>query len=217
VIRGAALLAAAVLAWGCTYEKDVNYRPFFTGIEGAKTATPATMDPSRQGMDPTAAAADERIRIENKDGSVTLSSRNAQHLMRHILTTLEKGERDLFTAQVLSERTRGEYAARGLDPGGAFDMLGQHEKDIRELFRRMPLGEHSPNVIMDKLGDDLYRVRLTGKATDGLVWTSFDMALEGGGRMIKLEREGVPVIDKKTKQQVEVMAPKNWRLVWFGG
>ncbi len=215
MIRAIALLGAAILASGCTYQKDVNYKPFFSGLEGAKTETPATGDTARQASDPLSGG-DTRIRIENKDGSITLATRNAQNLMRHITTTLEKGERDLFTTQVLSQSTKQEYLLRGLDPAEAFDTLKQNENDIRELFRRMPMGEHSPNVIMDKLGSDLYRVRLTGKATEGLKWTAFDMVLEGGGRMIPLERDGVPVLDKKTGRQVEVMAPKNWRLVWFG-
>lgn len=215
MIRALGLVAAAILASGCTYQKDVNYKPFFSGLEGAKTETPATSDTARQAGDPLSGG-DTRIRIENKDGSITLAARNAQNLMRHITMTLEKGERDLFTTQVLSQRTRQEYLQRGLDPAEAFDTLKKNQNDIRELFRRMPMGEHSPNVIMDKLGDDLYRVRLTGKATEGLKWTAFDMVLEGGGRMIPLERDGVPVLDKKTGRQVEVMAPKNWHLVWFG-
>lgn len=209
-------LAATFALSGCTYEKDVNYKPFFSGLEGAKTGTPATIDASKQPADPMAGGADMRIRIENKDGSVTLVTRNAQDLMRQITVTLDKGERELFTAQVLSQRTVQEYRIRGLDPGAGFDTLKGREKEIRELFRRMPMGEHSPNVIMEKLGDNLYRVRLTGKATDGLEWTSFDMALEGGGRMIPLVKDDVPVFDKKTGKQVEVLAPKNWRLVWFG-
>lgn len=214
--RVAALVAAVMLACGCTYQRDVNYKPFLSGLEGAKTQTPATTDTAHGAADPMAAGEDPRIRIENKDGSVTLISRNAQNLMWHISTTMGSGERDLFTAQVLSQRTREEYLLRGLDPGQAFDTLKENEKDVRELFRRMPMGEHSPNVIMEKLGDNLYRVHLTGKATEGLKWTAFDMVLEGGGRMVPLERDGVPVIDKKTGKQVEVLAPKNWRLVWFG-
>jgi hypothetical protein len=213
--RTAPLLAAALLLGGCAYEKDVNYKPFFSGLEGAKTGTPATLDASKQPRDPMSAG-EQRIRVENKDGSVTLVTRNAQDLMRQVLMTLDKGERDLFTAQVLSRQTAEEYRVRALDPAGAFDTLKQREKEVRELFRRMPMGEHSPNVIMEKLGDNLYRVRLTGKATEGLDWTSFDMVLEGGGRMIPLVKDDVPVFDKKTGKPVEVLAPKNWRLVWFG-
>jgi hypothetical protein len=211
-----ALIPLAALLGGCTYERDVNYKPFFSGLEGAKTQTPATLDPERFAAAPSAPMADESIRTVSKDGKVTLVSRNAQHLMRHILMTLENGERDLFTAQVLSDRTRDEYLQRGLDPGGAFDTLSKRQDDIRELFRRMPIGEHSPNVLMDKLGTGLYRVRLTGRSARDLEWTSFDMSLEGGGRMINLERDGVPVIDKKTGKPVQVMAPRNWKLVWFG-
>lgn len=207
----------ALLAASCTpYEKDVNYKPFFTGLEGAKMTTPPTVGAASRGPDPTAGPADARIRIEEKDGTVTLVARNAQSLMRHITMTLENNERDLFTAQVLSRRTRAEYFQRGLDPAQAFDTLKKSEKQIKELFRRMPLGEHSPNVLMDKLGEDLYRVRLTGKATDGLEWTAFDIAFEGGERMVGLEKDGQPVIDPRTRRQVEVLEPKNWRLVWFG-
>jgi hypothetical protein len=108
--------------------------------------------------------------------------------MRHIQRTLALDEREVFVEQVLSEPTRQEYHDRGLDPAQAFDTLRRHKRYIDELFRRMPMGERTPGVILSGLGDNIFRVKLTGAAARGLQWTYFDMRLEQG----------------------------NYRLMWFG-
>jgi hypothetical protein len=101
--------------------------------------------------------------------------------MYHIQDLLAKGDADLFADQVLSQTTRAEYRERGLDPRDAFATLKPREKEIAKLFARMPMAEHSPNVLMEPLGGNVFRVRVTGTATNGLgAWTGFDMALESG-------------------------------------
>ena len=99
--------------------------------------------------------------------------------MRHIQRTLYNNERDLFTEQVLSRMTRQEYLQRGLDPGEAFDTLKQREREIAELFSRMPLGEYTPQVIRTKVGHNMFRVRVTGVGVNDLYWRGYDMVLEG--------------------------------------
>jgi hypothetical protein len=162
-------------------ERIVNYRPFFSGLEGVRTGQPevrdgkvvsaGTRDASEMSME---------IVVENEDGSVTLLSKSGSHLMRHIQRTLHEDERELFVEQVLSEVTRREFEERGLDPTEAFDQLKEHEREIAELFARMPLGEHTPQVIMKKVGRNTFRVRVTGMGTDALYWRGYDMVLEGG-------------------------------------
>lgn len=171
---------------GCTYEKVVNYKPFFTGLEGARHGTAPVQDASqRPGLGGTG---DPRIVIENPDGSITLISRSGRHLMTHISRTLRDNEPVLFTEQLLSDLTRMEYEERGLDPVEAFNTLKKHEEELRIFFARMPFGEQSPHVIMEKIGQKMYRVRLTGQAARDLQWTYMDMVLESG----------------------------QWRLRWFG-
>lgn len=179
-------LVMAVGVWvlaGCQpEERIVNYKPFFSGLEGVQTGQPEVRDGevvSTGGrLDPSQMS--REIVIENEDGSVTLVSKSGSHLMRHIERTLYENERELFAEQVLCSATRQEFEERGLDPTEAFDRLKAHERDIAELFARMPLGEHTPQVMMSKVGHNTFRVRVTGLGSNELYWRGFDMVLEGG-------------------------------------
>ncbi len=176
-------------------EKIVNYKPFFSGLEGVKTQTPAVAAaPVSAGK----ATNGEEIGLlrENKDGTVTLVMSSGRNLMAHIQRTLAGSEdpneatalKNQFAEQVLSEITRSEYHERGLDPVAAYELAKKNEKEIAKLFNRMPMGEYSPNVLMEQLGKNMIRVRVSGQARKGLEkWTGFDMVLEKG----------------------------NWRLRWF--
>jgi hypothetical protein len=172
-------------AAGCQ-ERITKYKPFLTGVEGMQTQTAPVVEAG-----PTIAKGEDGagdLVKKNDDGTVTLISKSGRQLMAHIQRTLAEDERQQFTDQVLSESTRGEYFERGEDPSKAFDRLKRHQKEISKLFSRMPMGEHSPNVMMEQLGKNLFRVRVTGQAKKGLDrWTGFDMVLEKG----------------------------NWRLRWF--
>ena len=182
-----ALCASAVSLLSCE-EKLTNYKPFLSGIEGMKTQTPAVQSKSKEKAGPTVEGDEADLVKKNDDGTVTLIAKTGRQLMAHILRTLAEDEKQQFAEQVLSEVTRGEYQQRGLNPEQAFETLKKDRKEISKLFNRMPMGEHSPNVIMEQLGRNLFRVRLTGQATKGLEkWTGFDMVLEKG----------------------------NWRLRWF--
>ncbi len=184
------VLAAATLS-GCeatTKERAVN--PMFRGLEGSATRVESAPLPGSETLrsDPNLVTPTE-IRVEVSKGKFVLRSRSARDLMRHIHATLEKNERDLFTTQVLSDRTRREFLSRGYDPGAAFDHVALRKEDVRRLFDRLPMGEHSPNALMQKVERRVYRVLVTGKASEGLRWVGFDMILE--------DRE--------------------WRLLWFVG
>jgi hypothetical protein len=175
-----------VLALGCQrYEKIVNYNPPLANVPGVQFGTKPVHG---QGTIAPVLAVPTQIVIENPDGSRTLIARTAGHLMAHIKRTLAEDARDEFTEQVLSEATRNEYISRGLDPGQAFDTLKAHERDVLRFFSRMPMGEHSPNVIMSKIGERTYRVKITGQGASDLRWHMMDMHFEKG----------------------------NWRLLWFG-
>lgn len=185
--RCAAVWAAALAAAGCAREEKVlYYKPFFSGLEGAQTQTPAviTHGGSTKGTkeDGTEVVDASKLSLvkDNPDGSKTLISKNGLHLMSHIQRTLADGDAGLLARQVLSSVTREEFRDRGVDPKEAYTMLKPHERDIARLFARMPLGEHSPNVEMTALGNNTFRVQVTGRSRDDLYWTGFDMALERG-------------------------------------
>jgi hypothetical protein len=185
-----AALVLLLLVPGCAREERiVHYKPFFAGLSGAQMQTAPVM---QQQTLPGGQVVDEselfRTVIENPDGSKTLRSTTGLQLMMHIQNTLADNEAELFVEQLLSEITRREYRERNLDPIESFHTLKKDERDIARLFSRMPLGENSPNVLMENLGRNMFRVRLTGPATrDVGRYRGFDMILEGG----------------------------NWRLRWF--
>jgi len=166
---------------GCrSEEKLVRYKPFFSGLEGAQTQTPA-VGAQAAPVEFEEGQAGEGLVIEHEDGSKTLIIRSGLHLMSHIQKLLADDEPELLVEQVLSEITRQEYLERGLDPGEAFATLKERERDIALLFSRMPLGEYSPNVLRTQLGRNFFRVQVTGQALKGLGrYKGFDMILEKG-------------------------------------
>lgn len=193
-----ASLLPLLLAPGCAKEEKVtHYKPFFTGLEGAEHRTAPVVDgrtnPTRSvAQDRPAAASDPGVfesEIKHPDGTITLRSPSGLYLMRHIERCLAEDDDVLFAEQVISEQTRKEFIDRGRDPKEALGMLKPREREISKLFGRLPMGEHSPNVIMEPIGRNIFRVRLIDYAAKGLEgYTGFDMVLEPDG---------------------------NWRLRWF--
>jgi hypothetical protein len=176
------LLAAPL---GCTYEREYGYKPFFTGLEGAEISTPASADVLKANQTPQRLA---EPRFTNDDGSITLVNATGRHLMANIVYCLEQDDPALFVDQILSQQTITDAYAKGHEPEDVFDILKENADDVRELFTRMPFGEHSPTVIMKPLGPNKFEIRLTGVSARNLKWRSMTMVMEHG----------------------------NWRLVWFG-
>lgn len=181
------ILAAAVALMplaGCTPEtRIVRYNPPLAGLPGAQTGSTVVRDLCEY-QDPTAVAEDELER-ELPDGSKVLTAKTGRHLMIHIHNTLDRGERDLFTEQVLSKVTKAEYQARGMDPGQAFDTLLARRDDISRLFNMLPSGEFTPGVFARNIGSNTRRVEVEGMAARGLRWSGFDMVMEGGSYRLR--------------------------------
>ena len=192
--RALALLAAAVALAGCETQTRVvrDSRPL-ANLPGAVVG--GQNQPLQRGpgiIDPTFLPPDQ-LRVVAENGDITLNARSGRHLMTHIAQTLLNNERDLFTEQVLSEVTKREFRARGLEPADAFDMLRRQERDVMELFNAMPLGERTPGALFENIGraeggGQIARVRITGALTSELRYTAMDMVMERG----------------------------SWRLRWFG-
>lgn len=177
------LAAGAIAACsGCRpEEKVVSYKPFFAGLEGVQTQTPAVIQKSQGPIEDGGELKPEELVQENPDGTKVLISRSGSQLMYHIQNTLAENDDKLFAEQVLSEATRQEFKANGRDPREAFAMLKPHQKDIGKLFARMPMGEYSPNVMMETVDRNMFRVKLTGQAARDLGrYSGFDMVLENG-------------------------------------
>lgn len=167
--------------------KVVHYHPFLAGLPDVETQTPTT-GPRGEYFDPTLVPGN-RIIEKQPDGTAKLTAKTGQHLMVHIFNCLSTNDAGTFTEQVLSEMTKQEYYGRGLDPRGAFDAIKARQADVVRLFRAMPAGESTPDVISRNLGAGVRRFQATGKAAQGLTWTGIDMVMEKG----------------------------NWKLRWFVG
>ena len=175
---------------GCVEERIVYNNPFLGRIPGAQSGTPVSAPKGTRTetrFDPRADPG--TLRVENPDGSITLVAKTGQQLFRHLMTTLREEDPDLFVDEVLSERTRQEYYDRGIDPSQAFVTIKQREADLNKLYRALPMGEFTPGIFAEDLGNKTRRIALYGKEAQGLAWNGFDMVLEKG----------------------------NWRLRWFVG
>lgn len=180
---------------GCGPERVVAYRPALLGsLPESKTGTPVTLDMGRprpgatDGLTEDGTFDPDQLRHVADDGTVTLVARRPYHLMVHVYYTLINAEPELFTSQVLSTLTREEFEARGKDPAEAFEMLQARQRDILRLFAAMPQGELTPGVLMQKVGEDVYRLEAVGSDARRLPWRFMDITMEHG----------------------------NWRLRWFG-
>jgi len=165
----------------------VRGQPFLAHLPGAETQAD-TSGPRWPGYRSPAAAPGGSIVVEHEDGSKTLIARSGRHLMTHIYNTLTEEDEALFTEQVLSLVTRDEFVERGLGGSAAYEMLRARRRDVLRLFAMMPQGEYTPGVLMQRVGDRTYRLRVSGPGTSELRWRFMDMVMEGG----------------------------NWRLRWFG-
>jgi hypothetical protein len=161
-------------------EKVVKYRPFFTGLSGTAMGT----EPVNAGLGAGLPANEDDSAPDASgistapDGTTIMRARSARQLMVHITKTILDNDAEAFAGQVLSQASRQEYIDRGLDPREAFALATAQRQDIGRLFKRMPMGEHTPFVIMRKLGAKVYRVELTGQSADDLVFRGFDMVME---------------------------------------
>ncbi len=173
-----ALGAAVALQVACEQETRVIRRnPPLANLPGAISSGPVVGGPVGY-ADPTRATSG--LVTTHADGSKTLHAKTGRHLMAHIYTTIRDDQPELFVTQVLSERARRAYEARGLDPAQAFDDVKGRRADFERLVRAMPQGEFTPGVFLKRVDDKVRRFEVTGKHAEGLAWSGIDMAMEKG-------------------------------------
>lgn len=182
------LLAAGVLVAGLlgvsgcqSYEVRTYKNAMLANLPGAQTGESENIRHVRTGkaLDPTATPT-VGIRVEDERGNITLYSRSLRHLMVHLHTTLADEERELFVEQVLSERTKQEFAERGLDPGMAFDELKLRERDVLRFFSTIPFAENTPGTGLEQLSPNTFRMRAPGGRGSTLRYAFIDVVVEGG-------------------------------------
>lgn len=171
-------LSACTLCACAQEERVTQYKPFFTGLSGAKFNT-EPVDSSRGYADP-AAAPDNRSVIENPNGSRVLLCRSVRALMSHLERELDEENSEIIVEQLLSKRTVDEYESRGESPKAIIDFLQKNRRDIAMLFARMPMAERSPTVILKQPGDGVWILQLTGAAAEDTKFTKLWVVMERG-------------------------------------
>lgn len=200
------VLAAGALGGlpGCQSEdKILKYKPFFTNVSGAVTATPAvgvedgglgapktassTTGEGYEGagggepIDPTSLADSYYDRLAKlPDHMVKLEAGDIGTLIRHLRWTLDEDRSDVLIDQLFAEDLLAELRSRNQDPEEYVDWLYDNRREIEQMFARMPMAERSPTVVYEQTARRQYRVRLTGAAGRGMKFTELWVAMERG-------------------------------------
>lgn len=179
----AATAAIALLALAaCTEERIVSRRGLLSSLPGAQTQIPDERTAVRPDVlrPPTGG-----IREVLEDDTVVLHAKTVQHLMSHIVSTIQNDEKELFVEQVLSRQTRDEFRIRGYDPGTAFDEVVRRQRDVFKLFNAMPFGENTPGIYLQTIGRNEFRMQVPRSGRADLKWTGFDVVFEKGNYRLR--------------------------------
>lgn len=191
-------LSVIGLVTGCE-ERIIHNNPSLAGLPGARSGMPVVLSPERFGGDPQAEEAQPqdlpsdahpavvagKARYEADGKSLRLIVHSGADLMYHIRWTVRDNEEALFTEQLLSSRTRDEFAARGMEPQLAFREIRRRKDDLIALLKIMPSGEFTTGLWNQPLGQNVFRVRAYGLLAQGLKWDGFDMVYEKGGYRLR--------------------------------
>ena len=174
------LLALVCAPIGCVeVTREPIGKPLLSGLQsGGGFSSFRQLDKNGQPVNPAGLGTGADKRVIAEDGSVTLRSPTISDLMRHMLETIVNEEEELFTDQLLSTVTAREFIERGFDPVEAFRELKRREKDVRALFRAIPIGEFTPGVMLRNVGPNMFRLGIKGDPY--LRWSYLDVVLEHG-------------------------------------
>lgn len=179
-----ACLVCVVLATACEQEKRIIYSDgLLSNIPDAKTKYPSKRQAGE--ISGTGKVANTKTIVENPDGTKTLYARTPKHLMNHIMYTLREDNADLFVNQVLSKATRDEYAARGVDPKEAFEIIKARQDDVLKLFKLIPMGEMTPGVFLQRVDGGAKRMMAEQRIAQDLKWRGIDMMFERGNYKLR--------------------------------
>lgn len=178
------ILAACALGAlaGCREERIVSRRGMLSSLPGAQTQIPDERTTVRPDVLRTPSSG---IREVREDDTVVLHAKTVQHLMSHVVSTIQNDEKDLFVEQVLARRTRDEFRIRGYDPGVAFDEVVRRQRDVFKLFNAMPFGENTPGIYLQTIGRNEFRMQVPRSGRADLKWTGFDVVFEEGNYRLR--------------------------------
>ena len=197
-------LGCAVLpGWGCQ-KRIVRSNGLLTGLPGAQGGIGANQQSTGPNMDELLARfpkseTDESgitwtpvdgqpLRMVEPDGRIRLVSRSASDVMYHLMQTLTNSEDDLLRDQVLSQRTKRAYRIRGRDENEAVEFLKRNQRDIAALIAAIPMGEQTPGVSVQDLGNNALRLRVPRAIASDVRFTIFDVVIEDGSYRLLMVR-----------------------------
>lgn len=179
-----AALAAALLALpGCAEERIISRKGMLSSLPGAQTG--GIPDARNITQADILRTPESGIRQTLPDDTIVLHAKSIQHLMTHIVNTMQNDEEELFTQQVLSKATRDEFVVRGYEPKEAYKEIVRRQRDVFRLFNTMPFGERTPGVYMESIGRNEFRIRLPKSSWGDLKWTGIDAVFENGSYRLR--------------------------------
>jgi hypothetical protein len=181
--RLAAFTAVLLALPGCTEERIVSRKGMLSSLPGAQTG--GIPDVRNITQADVLRTPESGIRQTLPDDTVVLYAKSIQQLMTHIVNTMQNGEEELFTQQVLSKATRDEFVVRGYDPKEAYKEIVRRQRDVFRLFNAMPFGERTPGVYMESIGRNEFRIRLPKSSWGDLQWTGIDTVFENGSYRLR--------------------------------
>ena len=162
----------------------VSYKPFLTGVAGAKFAGQQPVNPDKGRVQPNMVGPDFKSVVEHPNGTKTYVTPTPLILMSHLEALLDEGtpEADhVILDQLVDEETQQHYRRHGYDPADYVKYLHENRKQIAKTFARMPMGEHTPTIIVEQPGNRQWVLKLTDQAARDLkfteVWIRQDMGM----------------------------------------
>ena len=191
----AAVLASSVAIAGCQSERVVSVSGGLLGVPGASHNYGQDVPirgrdrKSLEGALASHAPIDdenlkeiesEPLRFTDEDDDVILVSRSPRHVVFHLTRTLDRDEHDLLYEQVISEATKREYRERARDPRDALRFIIEHKEPIRELLDTMPMGEQTPGLFIESIGENRFRLTAPPAMARQLRFDHADFIIEDG-------------------------------------
>lgn len=143
---------------------------------------------SKPALDPVTGEEPEqfKVREEMEDGTIILRAVMPEHVLANTLTCLKREEYELLWDQMVSERTKLTYAARGLGKENFVEFCGKHRLELAKTLNRMRLGLATHEVVVEGVGDGVIELRFWPQVAELFKFKKVAMVREGLGLKLLL-------------------------------
>jgi len=201
--RGAVFGLAMAMLCGCKpYRVEYHKRPgFYEKAALGKLPDEVTLDDgtiikyqTTEAQSTLGRTGDDKhkpfeIRQQKDDGKIELRAILPEHVLANTLTCLSNEEYELLYNQMLSERTRQEYAQAGQQGLPEFtEFFQKNRHDLAATLTRMVAGLPHEEVSMTSLGDGVTRCTLRPQIAEPFKFKSVYVVKEGQGMKLLMIR-----------------------------